>query len=114
MVAALKRPLRVLFIEEYLPQEMLGIMWLSRAIKDAVPELVFLNCCHLGAFGSAQVLGGGVPFRVSHRDARRTARVGANKARDRTIPPFVLAETRFASDRRAVELTLCLLKMPRL
>ena len=38
MVAALKRPLRVLFIEEYLPQEMLGIMWLSRAIKDAGHE----------------------------------------------------------------------------
>ncbi|MCY3001952.1 MAG: radical SAM protein [Planctomycetota bacterium] len=30
-----KKSLRVLFIEEYLPQEMLGIMWLSRAIKDA-------------------------------------------------------------------------------
>ena len=29
------RPMKVLFIEEYLPQEMLGIMWLSRAIKDA-------------------------------------------------------------------------------
>lgn len=27
--------MRVLFVEEYLPQEMLGIMWLSRAIKDA-------------------------------------------------------------------------------
>lgn len=30
-----KRPMRVLFVSEYLPQEMLGIMWLSRAIKDA-------------------------------------------------------------------------------
>ena len=29
------RPMKVLFIDEYLPQEMLGIMWLSRAIKDA-------------------------------------------------------------------------------
>lgn len=29
------RTLRVLFVEEYLPQEMLGIMWLSRAVKDA-------------------------------------------------------------------------------
>jgi radical SAM superfamily enzyme YgiQ (UPF0313 family) len=29
------RRLRVLFLDEYLPQEMLGIMWLSRAIKDA-------------------------------------------------------------------------------
>ncbi len=27
--------MKVLFIEEYLPQEMLGIMWLSRAVKDA-------------------------------------------------------------------------------
>ena len=27
--------MKVLFVEEYLPQEMLGIMWLSRAIKDA-------------------------------------------------------------------------------
>jgi anaerobic magnesium-protoporphyrin IX monomethyl ester cyclase len=27
--------MRVLFINEYLPQEMLGIMWVSRAIKDA-------------------------------------------------------------------------------
>ncbi len=27
--------MKVLFIDEYLPQEMLGIMWLSRAIKDA-------------------------------------------------------------------------------
>jgi radical SAM superfamily enzyme YgiQ (UPF0313 family) len=27
--------MKVLFIEEYLPQEMLGIMWLSRALKDA-------------------------------------------------------------------------------
>jgi len=27
--------MRVLFIDEYLPQEMLGIMWLSRALKDA-------------------------------------------------------------------------------
>jgi radical SAM superfamily enzyme YgiQ (UPF0313 family) len=30
--------MRVLFIDEYLPQEMLGIMWLSRAIKDAGHE----------------------------------------------------------------------------
>ena len=30
--------MRVLFISEYLPQEMLGIMWLSRAIKDAGHE----------------------------------------------------------------------------
>jgi len=29
------RSLKVLVIEDYLPQEMLGIMWLSRAIKDA-------------------------------------------------------------------------------
>ncbi len=27
--------MKVLFIDEYLPQEMLGIMWISRAIKDA-------------------------------------------------------------------------------
>ncbi|MCC6408908.1 MAG: hypothetical protein IT453_17230, partial [Planctomycetes bacterium] len=27
--------MKVLVIEEYLPQEMLGLMWLSRAIKDA-------------------------------------------------------------------------------
>ena len=27
--------MRVLFINDYLPQEMLGLMWLSRAIKDA-------------------------------------------------------------------------------
>ena len=27
--------MKVLFINEYLPQEMLGMMWLSRAIKDA-------------------------------------------------------------------------------
>jgi radical SAM superfamily enzyme YgiQ (UPF0313 family) len=27
--------MRVLFVNEYLPQEMLGMMWLSRAIKDA-------------------------------------------------------------------------------
>ena len=27
--------MRVLFVNEYLPQEMLGLMWLSRAIKDA-------------------------------------------------------------------------------
>jgi anaerobic magnesium-protoporphyrin IX monomethyl ester cyclase len=27
--------MKVLFINEYLPQEMLGVMWLSRAIKDA-------------------------------------------------------------------------------
>jgi hypothetical protein len=32
------RQMKVLFIEEYLPQEMLGIMWLSRAIKDAGHE----------------------------------------------------------------------------
>lgn len=30
-----KRSMRVLFIDEYLPQEMLGVMYLSRAIKDA-------------------------------------------------------------------------------
>ncbi|MEM7515934.1 MAG: hypothetical protein AAF368_03280, partial [Planctomycetota bacterium] len=30
--------MKVLFVEEYLPQEMLGIMWLSRAIKDAGHE----------------------------------------------------------------------------
>jgi radical SAM superfamily enzyme YgiQ (UPF0313 family) len=30
--------MKVLFIDEYLPQEMLGIMWLSRAIKDAGHE----------------------------------------------------------------------------
>jgi radical SAM superfamily enzyme YgiQ (UPF0313 family) len=30
--------MRVLFVEEYLPQEMLGIMWLSRALKDAGHE----------------------------------------------------------------------------
>src|SRR5262245_60191271 len=30
--------MKVLFIEEYLPQEMLGIMWLSRAVKDAGHE----------------------------------------------------------------------------
>jgi anaerobic magnesium-protoporphyrin IX monomethyl ester cyclase len=29
-----KRSMKVLFIDEYLPQEMLGLMWLSRAIKD--------------------------------------------------------------------------------
>ena len=27
--------MKVLFIDEYLPQEMLGLMWLSRAVKDA-------------------------------------------------------------------------------
>ena len=27
--------MKVLFVNEYLPQEMLGLMWLSRAIKDA-------------------------------------------------------------------------------
>ena len=32
--AVAARPMRVLFIDEYLPQEMLGLMWLSRAIKD--------------------------------------------------------------------------------
>ena len=30
--------MRVLFIHEYLPQEMLGLMWLSRALKDAGHE----------------------------------------------------------------------------
>lgn len=30
--------MKVLFLSEYLPQEMLGIMWLSRAIKDAGHE----------------------------------------------------------------------------
>ncbi len=30
--------MRVLFVDEYLPQEMLGIMWLSRALKDAGHE----------------------------------------------------------------------------
>ena len=30
--------MRVLFINDYLPQEMLGVMWLSRAIKDAGHE----------------------------------------------------------------------------
>ena len=30
--------MKVLFLNEYLPQEMLGIMWLSRAIKDAGHE----------------------------------------------------------------------------
>ena len=30
--------MRVLFVNEYLPQEMLGMMWLSRAIKDAGHE----------------------------------------------------------------------------
>jgi anaerobic magnesium-protoporphyrin IX monomethyl ester cyclase len=30
--------MKVLFVDEYLPQEMLGIMWLSRAIKDAGHE----------------------------------------------------------------------------
>ncbi|MFT6830962.1 MAG: anaerobic magnesium-protoporphyrin IX monomethyl ester cyclase [Planctomycetota bacterium] len=29
------RSMKVLFINDYLPQEMLGIMWLSRSIKDA-------------------------------------------------------------------------------
>lgn len=29
------RSLKVLFVNDYLPQEMLGIMWLSRSIKDA-------------------------------------------------------------------------------
>ena len=32
------RRMRVLFIDEYLPQEMLGVMYLSRAIKDAGHE----------------------------------------------------------------------------
>lgn len=35
MIATPKKRLKVLFVDEYLPQEMLGIMWLSRAIKDA-------------------------------------------------------------------------------
>ncbi|MCC7014279.1 MAG: B12-binding domain-containing radical SAM protein [Planctomycetes bacterium] len=35
MVTTAKKRLRVLFIDEFLPQEMLGVMWLSRAIKDA-------------------------------------------------------------------------------
>ena len=30
--------MKVLFVSEYLPQEMLGLMWLSRAIKDAGHE----------------------------------------------------------------------------
>lgn len=30
--------MRILFLDEYLPQEMLGIMWLSRALKDAGHE----------------------------------------------------------------------------
>ena len=30
-----QRSLKVLFVNDYLPQEMLGIMWLSRSIKDA-------------------------------------------------------------------------------
>ena len=30
--------MRVLFLEEYLPQEMLGLMYLSRAVKDAGHE----------------------------------------------------------------------------
>ena len=30
--------MKVLFVDEYLPQEMLGIMWLSRALKDAGHE----------------------------------------------------------------------------
>ena len=30
--------MKVLFVSEYLPQEMLGIMWLSRALKDAGHE----------------------------------------------------------------------------
>jgi radical SAM superfamily enzyme YgiQ (UPF0313 family) len=30
--------MKVLFLSEYLPQEMLGIMWLSRAVKDAGHE----------------------------------------------------------------------------
>ena len=30
--------MKVLFVLEYLPQEMLGPMWLSRAIKDAGHE----------------------------------------------------------------------------
>lgn len=43
--------MKVLFINEYLPQEMLGLMWLSRAIKDAgheakalfIPDKEWLN-----------------------------------------------------------------------
>jgi len=35
ITATATRSLKVLFINDYLPQEMLGIMWLSRAIKDA-------------------------------------------------------------------------------
>jgi anaerobic magnesium-protoporphyrin IX monomethyl ester cyclase len=35
MVATNVKRLKVLFVEEYLPQEMLGIMWVSRAVKDA-------------------------------------------------------------------------------
>jgi anaerobic magnesium-protoporphyrin IX monomethyl ester cyclase len=38
MIATSKKRLKVLFLDEYLPQEMLGIMWLSRAIKDAGHE----------------------------------------------------------------------------
>src|SRR5688572_16441238 len=30
--------MKVLFIDEYLPQEMLGLMWLSRAVKDGGHE----------------------------------------------------------------------------
>ncbi|MHC4893783.1 MAG: cobalamin-dependent protein, partial [Planctomycetota bacterium] len=30
--------MKVLFVNEYLPQEMLGLMWISRAIKDAGHE----------------------------------------------------------------------------
>lgn len=35
ITATATRSLKVLFINDYLPQEMLGIMWLSRAVKDA-------------------------------------------------------------------------------
>lgn len=40
-IGSRKKPpasMKVLFISEYLPQEMLGLMWLSRAIKDAGHE----------------------------------------------------------------------------
>ena len=31
--------MKVLIINEYLPQEMLGLMWISRAMKDAGHEV---------------------------------------------------------------------------
>ena len=34
--------MRILFISEYLPQEMLGVMWVSRALKDAGHEVIGL------------------------------------------------------------------------